>query len=191
MAPIKQLILSGVEFGASARYIADVFRVNSLATSIRIVKDETYSPSYSSAGKFNINDRLETKALVHIDYWEDTEAAYDFIKKIRSENKATLKHPGGIWVAEELEDDDYSIIPAKYEMLWDKCGDDETISSTEVDWTDEVNQDDCNSEDCGMWIYPEYIEPKLVRWNPPCCAEESETTDECEYCINLDAMEMV
>jgi hypothetical protein len=164
MAPVKQLILSGIEFGASARYIADVFRVNGLATAIKIVKDETYCPTFDSSNHYDLLDRMLTKALIKIDFWEDTEAAYNFIKEIRTRSKAILAHPGGCWWVEELSEDD---IPQVFDI--------------EEEGVYEVGS---QGSEYGVLMYPDNFESDLHRWSPPCCNSDEHNT--CEYCVELE-----
>jgi hypothetical protein len=177
MSPIKQLILSGIEFSASARYIADIFRINGLATAIKIVKDEKYYATYDRSGRFDLMDRIQTKALVKVEFWEDTEAAYEFIKQIRSNSKAFLSHPGGFWVVEELREEDFPVIqPAINEMEVDfesvsgVCGSPASLAT----FIDSFHYDDEHEE--------------LVRWFPPCCTNDW-AIENCEHCIDLDAIE--
>lgn len=171
MAPIKQLILSGVEFSASARDIAEAFRINDLATAVKIVKDERYYPTYDHSGRYDLMDKLQTKALVKIEFWEDTEAAYNFIKEIRSKSKALLNHSRGCWLVEEIVEDFPDI-------------------RSDIDVRSDIG---CASEDEAAVIYWDdcYLdeEKELIRWNPPCCAADW-SVENCEYCIDLDAMEM-
>jgi len=180
MGPVKQLILSGIEFGSSARYIAEVFRNNGLATAIKIVKDETYCPLIDNENHYDLLDKMLTKALIKIDFWEDTEAAYDFIKQIRTQSKAVLNHPGGCWWVEELSEADIQVV----------------VHDDEGDMTYEFGDQD---SEYGVLIYPDTLERDLVRWAPPCCNKSPHQV--CEYCVELgswsdmhtdiDASEMV
>lgn len=165
MGPVKQLILSGIEFGSSARYIADVFRINGLATAIKIVKDETYCPAIDKANHYDLLDKMLTKALIKIDFWEDTEAAYRFIKELRTQSKAVLNHPGGCWWVEELSEEDTPVV----------------VNDVESEMTYEFGDQD---SEYGVLIYPDTLERDLLRWNPPCCNEVPHQV--CEFCIELD-----
>ena len=165
MAPIKQLILSGIEFGATARYIADVFRVNGLATAIKIVKDETYCPAFDETGRYDLLDRMLGKALIKVDFWEDTEAAYNFIREIRTYSKTILAHPGGCWWVEELDEEDIPVI----------------IDDAESESLHEFGERD---SEYGVLIYPDNFEADLKRWSPPCCNDEPHHV--CEYCVELE-----
>jgi len=173
MAPIKQLILSGIEFSASARYIADIFRINGLATAIKIVKDETYSASYDRNGYYDLMDKIQTKALVKIEFWEDTEAAYNFIKEIRTKSFVSLSHPRGYWIVEEMIAEEYPNVSDEIEV---------EMGTSSVD---SIGKNE------GVVIYwDSYLdeEKELIRWSPPCCTDDW-SVENCEYCIELDSME--
>jgi hypothetical protein len=78
---ITSVYIPKVEKEFSAKFIADIFDKNGIAKVSKIVLNPHKSLNFQ-AEKYN-------RAYIEIDYWHDTEAAFSFIKRLRTTNRET------------------------------------------------------------------------------------------------------
>ena len=86
-AVIKSLFISAIEVSYTADYIMDVFYCQNIATISRI----TLVPYESKTG-------LRNRAYIDIHEWHPTEAAYNFIKRLKeNKSEARFVHSDDNW----------------------------------------------------------------------------------------------
>jgi hypothetical protein len=80
MNAITSIYIPCIDTGFNAKFIADVFDRNGIAHVSRVYIEPTLLKSKNGLSRWN-------RAYIDINYWHDTEAAYNFIYRLRSLNR--------------------------------------------------------------------------------------------------------
>ena len=93
MNPITSIYIPHVEKHFNAEYVANIFNRNGIAQVSRV-----YIEPYKSIMKNRLN--VFNRAYVEIKNWHETEAAYNFIKRLRNPStEARIVHSADNWWA--------------------------------------------------------------------------------------------
>lgn len=111
MIPITSIYIPFVNKDITAEFIANVIEKNGLAK-VKCIAIEPYKSSYVSIVKNGLNQY--NRVYVGIKAWEDTEAAYNFIYRLRNPNRETrLVFRDDEWWQVEINDEPEKLLADK------------------------------------------------------------------------------